>query len=270
LICTSCTGGTTGAAPAEVQPAAGSTGTEDDAAVQHEERHPARPATATQPPARERAAQVELARDGRDGERRARALGAVGPGAALARGVGHQPQAHDQRVAAAQQRDAAARRQLPEVTLQAGPGARQPLRHAQPERHRGLGRDAVRHHAEAVRGQREKQRRLDDVGTRQRLHVLDADRRALLDHRDHRAEEAVDRALVNGEQQLLLAGEIEVDGALGESRLVGHLGHAGDPLRPTREQALGRVEDRRVPLLLVLGLHRALPDRHQFPLRRSN
>ena len=48
--------------------------------------------------------------------------------------------------------------------------------------------------------------------------------------RDQRAEEAVDVALVHREQQLFLAGEIEVDGAFGEAGLVGDLGHVGDAL----------------------------------------
>ncbi len=65
------------------------------------------------------------------------------------------------------------------------------------------------------------------------------------------------------EQQFLLAREVEVDGALGEPRLVGHLGDAGDAIGRAHQQPLGRIEDRVVALLLVFGLDRALAEGHR-------
>ena len=86
--------------------------------------------------------------------------------------------------------------------------------------------------------------------------------------RDQRAEESVDVALVHGEQELLLAREVQVDGALGESGLVGHLGDVGDAFGRAFEQALGRVENRVMTLLLVFGLNGPLPDDHDTPSAR--
>ena len=71
--------------------------------------------------------------------------------------------------------------------------------------------------------------------------------------RDQRAEEVRDVALVQREQQLFLAREIEVDGALGEARLVGDFGDVRDALRRAAQQPLGGIEDRVLPLLLVFG-----------------
>ena len=80
--------------------------------------------------------------------------------------------------------------------------------------------------------------------------------------RVQRAEELVDATFVHGEQELVLAREIEVDGALGEPGLVGDLRDVGDTLRRAREQPLGGVENRVVALLLVFRVDSALPDHH--------
>ena len=67
------------------------------------------------------------------------------------------------------------------------------------------------------------------------------------------------------EQQLFLAREIEIDGALAQPRLVGDLGDACNPIGRAQQQTLRRIENRAVALLFVDGLNRALSDGHETP-----
>ena len=80
---------------------------------------------------------------------------------------------------------------------------------------------------------------------------------------DHAAEEAVDVALVDGEQELFLAREVEIDGALGEAGFVGDLGDVGDPVGRAQQQPRSGIENRVMPFLLVFGLDGALADDHE-------
>ncbi len=86
----------------------------------------------------------------------------------------------------------------------------------------------MRHEPEAARREREVEGWVDHVATREPEHRLDRYRRRPFDQRDHVAEEAVDATLVDGKQQLVLAREVQVDGTLGEARLVGDLGDVED------------------------------------------
>jgi hypothetical protein len=161
-----------------------------------------------------------------------------------------------------QERKARTGLQLRKVPLEPRACARQALGHALLEGKRRLGRNALRHETEAAGRKRKEQRRLDDVLVRQREHVLDAHGLVAGKARDQRLEKAVDVALVHGEQELLLAREVEVDRSLGETRLVGDVRHVGDAVGRAREEARRRVENGVVPLLLVFGLDGPLANDH--------
>ena len=102
--------------------------------------------------------------------------------------------------------------------------------------------------------------------SRNRRDLLDADRFVPRKQRDQRAEEVVDVAFVEREQELVLAREVEIHRALGKTGLVGDFGHVRDAHRRTHEKAFGCVEDRVVPLVLVFGMDCPLSDGHGFRL----
>ena len=164
----------------------------------------------------------------------------------------------------AQEHQALARRERAEMPLEPRARALEPLRHPQLERDRGLGRDGLGHQAEHARRERQEQRRLDHVLVREREDARDVDAALAVEHRDQRAEEALHVALVQREQEFLLAREVEVDGALRESRLVGDLGDARNALGRAQQEPLCRVEQRLVALFLVFGLDGPLPDCHDI------
>ena len=163
---------------------------------------------------------------------------------------GHLPQPEDQRVGVPQQRHAVARRELGKVALQPCPRARETLAHPCLECQRGLARNVGLHAAEAARGQRKERGLRGEMREGDLQQVVDGDRGRALEEPDQRAEVAVDVALVQREQQLVLAREIEVDGALGEARLVRDLGDIRDALGRARQQrsAASRIACRRSSL----------------------
>ena len=75
-------------------------------------------------------------------------------------------------------------------------------------------------------------------------------------------EELVEVALVQREEQRVLAVEVQVHRALREPRLVGDLRDVRDAVRRAGEQPLGCVEDGVDALLLVFGRDGALADHH--------
>jgi hypothetical protein len=68
---------------------------------------------------------------------------------------------------------------------------------------------------------------------------------------------------VQREEHLLLAGEVEVDRALGEPRGLRDLGHARHAVGVLEEKGLGGVEEGVAPLLLVALGDGALLDGHK-------
>jgi hypothetical protein len=120
----------------------------------------------------------------------------------------------------------------------------------------------MRHHAEATRCELQQERRRDQVPLRERDHGVQRHGPRPLDQRGESGEETVHVALVQREQQLFLAREVEVDGALGEPGRVGHVGDTRHAVGRPRQQGQRRVEQRVVSLLLVFGVNRALPDHH--------
>jgi hypothetical protein len=71
--------------------------------------------------------------------------------------------------------------------------------------------------------------------------------------RDHLGQHLLDPALIDREEQVLLGGEIGVDGPLGVARLLGHLVHRGG-MEPLADKArLGRRQQLLAGLLASLG-----------------
>lgn len=62
---------------------------------------------------------------------------------------------------------------------------------------------------------------------------------------------------VNRHQHLFLGLEVEIDRTLGETGRRGDLGHRCEIFRVMREQALGRLQNRRAARCLVFGLNGA-------------
>jgi hypothetical protein len=92
--------------------------------------------------------------------------------------------------------------------------------------------------------------------------VVEAER-TRLDHLFHELrEEGGDVALVQGEQHLFLAREVEVDRALGEPGGSGDLGHVRHPLGMLEQHLLGGIEDRLAADFLLLGADRAMLFQH--------
>ncbi len=71
---------------------------------------------------------------------------------------------------------------------------------------------------------------MDDVFRGDCEQIVDRDRRFTLEQRVEGPEERVETALVEREQQFLLAREVEIDGALAEPGLGGDLGNARDAI----------------------------------------
>ena len=148
------------------------------------------------------------------------------------------------------------------MPLQTCASALQPLTHAVLEGSRHVDRHVLIHGAEAAAGERQKQWRLDDIVPSERADGRDRDPLRRVQPIDQRAKKTIDIALVQREEQLFLAREVQINRAFGESCLIGELGHVGAALGRAQQQPLGGVENSVVTLLLVLCLNSALANYH--------
>jgi hypothetical protein len=177
---------------------------------------------------------------------------------------GHLPEADNQREAVTQLGPTFAGLEPRETPLEPRAPALEPRGHPFAKGCRRVSGNGLRHHREAAGGKRQEQRRANDVFADNRNEIVDRDRIIALEQRIERCEETVEISLMHGEQQFFLAREIEIDGTLAQSGLVGYLGDAGDTIGRAQQQALRRIEDRAVALLLVDGLDCALADDHEI------
>ena len=160
------------------------------------------------------------------------------------------------------QSDTVAVAEVGEVAPESGTRALQALRHSLLERGRRFGRHALSHHSEASRGKRKEQRRLDHVPVSERENVVDGHIAVAFQAGDQLAEEVVDVAFVDREQQFFLAREIEIHRPFGETCFVGDFGHVRHAVLGAQQKSLCCVQNGVVPLLLGFGLDGALPYDH--------
>jgi hypothetical protein len=115
------------------------------------------------------------------------------------------------------------------------------------------GGDLAIHEREAAAGELEVAGQADQVLAGDREYVVEPDRPRLDDPAHEVGEEMRDLALVQREQHLFLAREVEVDGALGEPGGGGDLGDRRHALGMLHEEPLGGVEDGLAPLFLLVA-----------------
>jgi hypothetical protein len=130
------------------------------------------------------------------------------------------------------------------------------------EGERGLQRHLAVHLGEHPAREREVAGLAQQVHAREVEDGVEVDGPAALQQRHEALEVVLRLALVDREQHLLLAREVEVDRALGEAGGVGHLRDARHAVGPLDELGLGRVEDRAAARFLVLVADGPLLDRH--------
>ena len=147
------------------------------------------------------------------------------------------------------------------MALEALTGGLEQLRHVDLEGEAAGHGDFAVHEPEAAAGERKVSGAADDVLAGDREDRVEIDGRTV-EEGDELLEERRRVALVEGEEHLLLAREVEVDRAFGDAGGLRHLGNARHAVGLLEVKGFGRIEDGVASLRLVLHRHRALLDDH--------
>ena len=138
----------------------------------------------------------------------------------------------------------------------------QPVADALLVRGSGFDGNTFLHQAETKRGKGKKAGCLDHVLAHDGKHVIEGNRLLFVQEVQQSDKKALTVAVVDGEQKLFLAGEVKIDGALGNAGLGGHFVNAGNPLRVGQEEPLGRIKDVVPAFFLVFSMYGAGFDVH--------